>query len=1389
MDGTQDAMRDANRTASEAKPQRILIGLGIVLGLLVVLLIAARILVMTPLGAGLAERQLDGQSIGGLGVLEVEGLGGDLLSDARLRRLAIVDDEGPWLEIENLHVRWRPGVLIHRIVSLELVEADAVRLNRRPPTGEQSQQARGGGWGFALDAASLPQVELGEAVLGEAAVLAANVKLEADREGDLDIALDVRRTDIAGDVLTLSGTRDRSGRAELAAVLVAPAQGPLATLIRLPSQTIRANASLSGDLSDGEGEIDATLDDAPFLAGSVSWDAEGASMTADVQLPAAPELAEIASRLGPSAQASVTLGEERDGLRPATLMLESEGLSGEAAGAVDIARRTAPEGLAVTLSSPQIDQLIGDAKPEPLRLGAGSVEGRVTFGERTEFDGIIRAADAAWDDWSAAAVSGPARLGYGAGRSSVTTYLSVDGAAAPEAFARAVGPTPRVSVEMVYDYAERRIEASAWSVTVAAGDARGEASLALDGGPITLSAEARIADASMLPGVAGGSGRIIASLERAAAGEPIRVTLDGAGEGLAAQSESIAALLGRAPTVDADVEIAADGGAQITRAVLRGERLQLEAMGGVSRASGYDLDIDAAVQGPLALGPAALGGAATVAARLEGAFASPRLRLDARANSLDAGVVAFESPRLRAEIDDLLKAPTGTIAFDAETDRGPAAVSTEIAYVDGALTARAIHGGWAGYEISGDARGGGGASPSGSFDVGGLGGRLGADVSLATGEGAPVLALHATLRDQPIADAGVLGALTVAVTGPIDALDLSLAARGYAGSEFSLEASGRLTSEAGATRITLSPRGRIGTDSFSAPTPWTATFSDGETSIAAALDAAGGALSTSLVRRNGATTLTAELTDAPLSLVNFIRPEPRLDGRASASISLQGRTTLEGESRLTITGASAPDYAPDEHLDLTLTVTHAADGADVDLTATDGGSFNADVAGRAPVVLAAWPPTPRIDRSAPVSLSGQAQGDIAPIWALAGLTVVALDGQVDARGQLSGTLTAPSFEGRAAVSEGTLEEARIGLALSDLQGTATLVGPRLVVERLTASDGQGGTASASGEVEFGGEEGSETSARLQATRLQVINAGGNLAVASGDLAFSRREGRSELSGDLVIDRADVTPPRGGAGGAVDVPVLEVVEINRPSDLEPPPSARRDALKLALAVSASRRLFIRTNGLDSEWALDLDVMGTTAAPRLEGEATLVRGDLTIAGERFDLERATITFDGRAADAEIDLTATRDAADLTVTAHVTGTAEQPKIELTSSPPYPQDEILARVLYGRSASELTALEAAQLAGALASLAGGGGFDLLGPLRQTLGVDRLAVRGDGAGGALVSGGRYIAEDVYLEVGSTPTGLAQASIEWEIRPRLELVSRLGVGRDSSVTLRWRRDY
>src|SRR5690606_2009201 len=126
-----------------------------------------------------------------------------------------------------------------------------------------------------------------------------------------------------------------------------------------------------------------------------------------------------------------------------------------------------------------------------------------------------------------------------------------------------------------------------------------------------------------------------------------------------------------------------------------------------------------------------------------------------------------------------------------------------------------------------------------------------------------------------------------------------------------------------------------------------------------------------------------------------------------------------------------------------------------------------------------------------------------------------------------------------------------------------------------------------------------------------------------------------------------------------------------------------------------RIFLRGRGLDLEMALNAHVGGTTAQPLLTGTARVVRGDYDFAGKRFEFDdRGAVQLSTNPAAIRLDLTATREDPSLTAVVRIRGTAAKPEITLTSSPVLPNDEVLSQVLFGRSASQLSPLEAAQLA-----------------------------------------------------------------------------------------------
>ena len=94
-----------------------------------------------------------------------------------------------------------------------------------------------------------------------------------------------------------------------------------------------------------------------------------------------------------------------------------------------------------------------------------------------------------------------------------------------------------------------------------------------------------------------------------------------------------------------------------------------------------------------------------------------------------------------------------------------------------------------------------------------------------------------------------------------------------------------------------------------------------------------------------------------------------------------------------------------------------------------------------------------------------------------------------------------------------------------------------------------------------------------------------------------------------------------------------------------------------------------------------------------------------------------------------------------------------------------MLARLIFGRSMSELSPLQIAQLAEAAAQFAGvGGSTTLLEKLRTLIGVDDLDIKTNEAGDTAVSAGKYLNDRTYVTVekGEKP-GSGKATIDLNI--------------------------
>lgn len=383
-----------------------------------------------------------------------------------------------------------------------------------------------------------------------------------------------------------------------------------------------------------------------------------------------------------------------------------------------------------------------------------------------------------------------------------------------------------------------------------------------------------------------------------------------------------------------------------------------------------------------------------------------------------------------------------------------------------------------------------------------------------------------------------------------------------------------------------------------------------------------------------------------------------------------------------------------------------------------------------------------------------------------------LTGTAKATLKATGSLASPELSGRVTVSGASVTDPLTTMRLDAINVALQLSGDSIRIERATATVRGGGQLSAEGRVGIG--DGLPVDIRITAARTRVTDG----RIVTADLGASLAVGGSvtnglTVTGKVDVARAEITVPEGGGGAPV---LIDVKHRNTPANVNA--TLKRidkaagggrarsgDGLSVALdvAVNAPRQLFVRGRGIDAELGGHLTVRGTLADVQPVGSFELIRGRVLVIGQRITFNEGTVTLQGDL-NPYLSLSATTTSDSVAVTATVEGYASDPSIVLSSTPELPQDEILARFLFKRSVSDLSAVQIAQLAEAVTQLAGGGnGNGILDRLRAGVGLDDLDVNTDSEGNAAVTAGRYISERVYLGVTAGEGGRTGVSVNLDI--------------------------
>ncbi|HWK65937.1 MAG TPA: translocation/assembly module TamB domain-containing protein [Rhizobiaceae bacterium] len=391
---------------------------------------------------------------------------------------------------------------------------------------------------------------------------------------------------------------------------------------------------------------------------------------------------------------------------------------------------------------------------------------------------------------------------------------------------------------------------------------------------------------------------------------------------------------------------------------------------------------------------------------------------------------------------------------------------------------------------------------------------------------------------------------------------------------------------------------------------------------------------------------------------------------------------------------------------------------------------------------------------------------------------MSLSGSADVDIQVRGPARAPLISGTVRTSGARLVDAASGIAINDIAADVSIGSGVANLRSLTGKLSTGGSLSGSGTVGIDPDRGFPADLVVKIVEGRYTDGRIVTTTVNGDLTLKGPlVGTSSLGGTLNLGRTVITIPERlpGALASLNVqhrnaPAAVVAQQKAIQPREAGAGGGGGGLTLDLQVNAPQQIFVQGRGLDAELGGSLRLTGPATAPQAIGEFTMRRGRLQILGRRLTFSRGTLDFAGSLIP-NIDLAADSTVDTTTVTVQVTGPATDPRFVFSSSPALPEDEVLARLIFGRSMSNLSPLQIAQLAEAAAQLAGvSGPTSLLNNLRNSIGVDDLDITTDAQGNTAVSAGKYLNDRTYLTIQKGDrAGSGKATIDLDVGRGIKL--------------------
>ncbi len=397
-----------------------------------------------------------------------------------------------------------------------------------------------------------------------------------------------------------------------------------------------------------------------------------------------------------------------------------------------------------------------------------------------------------------------------------------------------------------------------------------------------------------------------------------------------------------------------------------------------------------------------------------------------------------------------------------------------------------------------------------------------------------------------------------------------------------------------------------------------------------------------------------------------------------------------------------------------------------------------------------------------------------------------LGGALRVSAGIGGRFGAPEYTGAVQGRELSVRNFLQGVNVRDGEVAIALQGDRARIERFTARAGDG-TLTLAGDAVLGAAP--QARLQLEAQRFQLLGRVDRRIVASGNATLQLERERLALDGRFAVDEGLIDFSKSDAPTLSD----DVVVVRRTSAdpkaearLAAAPPSRLPSLQMDLRVDLGRKLRVRGRGLETGLEGELKLASPGGRLAVDGTVRAVDGTYAAYGQKLEIDRGNLVFNGPAENPRLDIEATRPNLDVRVGVQVSGTAVNPRVRLFSEPEMSDIDKLSWLVLGRASDGLGRADTALLQRAALALLAGENPGPTDELLKAIGLDELSVRqNDGeVRETVVSLGKQLSRRWYVGYERSLNATAGT---WQLIYRIaqRFTLRAQSGEDSSLDVIW----